>query len=400
MLDAKVCPSLATLVPNLDNRVKNFIEQADKSGYDVVVRSWPQILEKKTSFYIEHVKDSNNVEIHLIVHIPMVQKNELLEMYKFLPQTIPIRTNGFEHGLEIKNKHDVIAFSDKQEKFITFMSSDLGNCEQTAEYFFCDHINSIESYSELHNSCLGSLLKGNSSTVLKACPSHPSLLKATATKISPNEWLLYSPDSQPLEQECSINGKKTKLKPINIKGFERQKLGPNCRAKFGSNHFHSAPHYEDKAIKTVLPVVHDFPQELPEHMGISGGTQHSDDELLNGFSKLDDPNQNTNNMQAWKNKLKDFKDHLFSKDWLPDTHQWILYALFILVVVVVVVVVARKANCKCVCATPKGTPKTDEQDDDGHIQGVYQAGLPKTSKEVIRPIGNNHEESIDHSEHP
>lgn len=377
MLDAKVCPSLATLVPNLNEKVKDFILQADKSGYDVIIRSLPQMFEKTTSFFIEPIKDSNHVKIHLICHIPMAQKNEIFELYKFLPESIPIFTNNIPHGLTLMNKHDIIAFSDKQETFVTFKSSELRNCQQTARFFFCDNVNSVKSYSHLPESCLGSLLKLNSSSILNACPHHPSELKPTATKRSPNEWLLYGGphNGTKLEQECNNNGKKEKKLKIII-NFEEIVLDENCRAKFGSHYFHSAPNYETKSVKAYLPVEHWFPRELTEHLGISGGI--SDKELIAGLSKLD-PNQNSNNMEDWRKNLQAYRNR---KDYTPDTHQTVSYALigFLFLVVLVAVIVVVFMAKKCVCASPK--PGESNEENNYHSGQTMKNNVAKT--EAIR----------------
>ncbi len=126
---------------------KKLEERADEAGCELLVQYHSDLFQIETSLLYDG-KDG-----HVLIHVPMMPKNSLLQLFRLHPFPLPL----FEtHHLLPDVKNDILAISSTDTRYNAQLSStDLLSCHRVNQIFMCDSFGVLSR--NFNNSCLEAL---------------------------------------------------------------------------------------------------------------------------------------------------------------------------------------------------------------------------------------------------
>ena len=135
-----------------------------------------------------YVIDANDT-ISLIVHTPMAQKSQLLNLHQYIP--LPL-SQSFDSNITLTPKLDnnLLASGPKYE-YKTLSQTELSTCTKLGQNFFSNGRDVI--HTDLHDTCLGALFLRQIPGVLKHCQFQIEELKEKVVPIGQDQYIIISP---------------------------------------------------------------------------------------------------------------------------------------------------------------------------------------------------------------
>jgi hypothetical protein len=254
---------------------------------------------------VSHLYTPATNEFTLILHIPMVAKSNLLNLYEFLP--LPIH---FDFVANISITPDVgqtnlLAIGHSQS-FQAISSTDLHACLHLGDTFFCKGRKVMET--NLKRSCLGALYMANSNLIQNHCRFKIAEAREKIFKLSENTWAVYSIGMISTNEVCPAANAVTAMQ---IQSGDTIRIKPGCYVRT-MDHVISAD--ESETIKVAIKTM-DWAGEITDLFHYE-----NKDAIHQAVQGL----RNRYNGEFDATVLLDQLDQLDQRDQLktPDTH-WI-----------------------------------------------------------------------------
>ena len=237
LMNQRLSSEIINIVPHIPQEFSKYLQKIQNAGFESFATNFRHLYEIETSYVIEKSLSGSFV-INALVLIPLSQKNNLFQVYTFVPSIIPFSPKMI-HGLEITEgyKGYTIAVNEYANQFVTFDSRKLQECKQVASIKICKNLDSTWSTNKVPKSCLGSIYYHLTDKITKNCPTKPIKLEPKVKKLSENQWLLFSPTGTTVEWKCTgdLNSQRD-----SIFKYGMLELDDNCHANFDIHNMHTA----------------------------------------------------------------------------------------------------------------------------------------------------------------
>jgi hypothetical protein len=211
----------------LSSLFKTVSDTAHEEGYKLLPTQISDLFQIETS-YVRRQDD-----IILILHVPCINQNEMLTIYKHVPFPMPLPKQLTYHDMTIKqaifadqlsdtdykdifnqsdlsfeaveqalfvqDEHNLIAIG-KDNAFKVISPIELASCIQKSHVYLCDKHHVLEN--DLRDSCLGSLYLRSETGVQRNCKFEKRPVKEMVYQINDLEHLIYSPNPNVYTMNC------------------------------------------------------------------------------------------------------------------------------------------------------------------------------------------------------
>ena len=211
----------------LSSLFKTVSDTAHEEGYKLLPTQISDLFQIETS-YVRRQDD-----IILILHVPCINQNEMLTIYKHAPFPMPLPKQLTYHDMTIKqaifadqlsdtdykdifnqsdlsfeaveqalfvqDEHNLIAIG-KDNAFKVISPIELASCIQKSHVYLCDKHHVLEN--DLRDSCLGSLYLRSEKGVQRNCKFEKRPVKEMVYQINDLEHLIYSPNPNVYTMNC------------------------------------------------------------------------------------------------------------------------------------------------------------------------------------------------------
>ena len=211
----------------LSSLFKTVSDTAHEEGYKLLPTQISDLFQIETS-YVRRQDD-----IILILHVPCINQNEMLTIYKHVPFPMPLPKQLTYHDMTIKqaifadqlsdtdykdifnqsdlsfeaveqalfvqDEHNLIAIG-KDNAFKVISPIELASCIQKSHVYLCDKHHVLEN--DLRDSCLGSLYLRSETGVQRNCKFEKRRVKEMVYQINDLEHLIYSPNPNVYTMNC------------------------------------------------------------------------------------------------------------------------------------------------------------------------------------------------------
>ena len=133
--------------------------RAAKFGCELVIQQHSDLFQIEVSLLFD------GSDAHILIHVPMVPRQSLLQLFKLYPFPLPFFNN---HFLIHEVQNDVLAVSSTDQRLSTHLSSvDLLGCHRMNQVFMCDRFGVLSK--QFNSTCLGSLFNQDFVTARSIC---------------------------------------------------------------------------------------------------------------------------------------------------------------------------------------------------------------------------------------
>ena len=207
----------------------------NKEALDSVVQYTKKLAkEQQLENFIHHTSDLYQLEtsylynpenktFSIILHIPLVQKENLLKMYKFVP--LPLNTQlTSNHSLmpDVGNR-DIIAVRGT-EAYKVLSHSDLHKCLKMGNTHFCRNSNVLST--NMKATCLSSIFMADTLSAREQCKFQVRPRQEAVFETAHNQFIIYTNQTMKIQEVCD-----TTRKTHTVSSGETVKVGPGCRIK-------------------------------------------------------------------------------------------------------------------------------------------------------------------------
>jgi len=164
--------------------------QAARKGLIPVSQSSSSYLQYEVSFIIQ------NSQLHIFVHVPLMDMTQNLEILQFFPIPIPV-TSTIHLQIIPPDLHLIIS---KDGSHATIATHTLDHCLSYSDFYFCDK--PIILSKSLSSSCLGAIYAQNFTNLENKCPVTFHFASEIVSALSAGEILIYSSKPQTIQVSC------------------------------------------------------------------------------------------------------------------------------------------------------------------------------------------------------
>ena len=203
------------------NSLHASVQQAAKAnGYESLTTQLADYFQLETSYL------RKNADIIILLHVPCTKKDNLLNIYRYVPFPFPLKetfnsntrsiTNALNFSLSDSSspqptpqpatalflvpESELIAVGPKG-KFMILSQADFTHCTQKSRMFLCERHQVL--HKNLQDSCLGSLFLRSETGVKLNCKFETRPLRETVYQINANEHLVFTPYPLTTQITCS-----------------------------------------------------------------------------------------------------------------------------------------------------------------------------------------------------
>lgn len=205
----------------------NEIEATAMGRAYVLLTSCPSDLFQVETSYV-----SDNENIVLILHVPMVPKNSLLRLFRLRPFPVPFSKTM---ALLPETSSSLLALSQGNTRLMTTIEhTDLMDCHRIGSVFVCERHGVL--FNQIKATCLGALFEQDIAIAREVCnlelvPYHEAVLQ-----LQSNWFLIYSPSMFTGYVQCH-NGSSNEA---HIKrGVNKLFVDPSCTLNLRNHSLHS-----------------------------------------------------------------------------------------------------------------------------------------------------------------
>ena len=207
----------------------------NKEALDSVVQYTKKLAkEQQLENFIHHTSDLYQLEtsylynpenktFSIILHIPLVQKENLLKMYKFVP--LPLNTQlTSNHSLmpDVGNRDNIAVRGTEAYKVLSH--SDLHKCLKMGNTHFCRNSNVLST--NMKATCLSSIFMADTLSARDQCKFQVRPRQEAVFETAHNQFIIYTNQTMEIQEVCD-----TTRKTHTVSSGETVKVGPGCRIK-------------------------------------------------------------------------------------------------------------------------------------------------------------------------
>lgn len=168
---------------------------AEDNDYINYVHHTSDLFQLEASFLYNPV----NKTLVIILHIPMVKREHLLTMHKYVP--LPLASHFVENAsLVAQVGHQDIIAARGLEVYKILSSSDLIHCLRFGNHHFCEGSHSLKT--NFKSTCLGSIFIGDLASARTQCSFVIQKNKETVLDMGNGEYRIYTSGSYLASQVC------------------------------------------------------------------------------------------------------------------------------------------------------------------------------------------------------
>jgi len=210
----------AVHISALEAIISHTSEVAQKKGFITFLHSPADLYQVEVSSVYHPATQT----FALILHVPMVHPDNLMEMKQYIP--LPLVHNSTSNITLTPDTRgiDILAIGSTQ-LYNTLSASDLANCLHLGGTFFCKGRRELRT--DIENSCLTALYFGMPESVKIQCQFRITATKEQVFELQENIWAVYTQGTIATNQVCP--GKPTEA--IRINSGDVIKVKPGCAVR-------------------------------------------------------------------------------------------------------------------------------------------------------------------------
>ena len=177
------------------------------------------LYQLETSF----LYNPENMTFSTILHIPLVQLENLLDMYQYIP--LPLNTHfSSEHSLIPSIDHRNIIAVGKGNMYKELAPTDLLSCMKMGAYHFC-HGNTILQ-TDTRSSCLSSIYAADREGCRENCQFAIASKREAVYPLENNQFKIYTAQSIVVQEDC-----KDLKRSFQVTNDATVRIGQGCKAR-------------------------------------------------------------------------------------------------------------------------------------------------------------------------
>jgi len=175
---------------------------------------------------LSYIYQPESLKLELILHVPLVHEDHLMDMYRFLP--LPLKIEELDYNMIPDVGHEDIFAYGKYNTYQVLSANDLTKCLLIADVYFCRGRQVLKT--NFKKSCLAGIFKKDKQTILAYCKFklHPN--DEQVFQIDKDTYMVYTPAEIVTDLIC--NRRQT---PLHIKTGQQFKLAPGCRTSLADH---------------------------------------------------------------------------------------------------------------------------------------------------------------------
>lgn len=233
---------------------------AEDNDYINYVHQTSDLFQLEASFLYNPI----NKTLFIILHIPMVKREHLLTMHKYVP--LPLASHISENtSLVAQVGHQDIIAARGLEVYQILSSSDLIHCLRFGNHHFCEGSQSLRT--NFKSTCLGSIFIGDLASTRTQCSFEIQKYKEAVLDLGNGEYRIHTRDSYQASQVCHNSSTY-----LNITNGSTLKIKDGCRVQL-KQHLLVANQQEEVQLETENRILtwswnmgHLFPNVSNEEM--------------------------------------------------------------------------------------------------------------------------------------
>ena len=220
--------------------VKTHIDQfAEKRELKSFVNHISDLYQLEASF----VYQPNNKTFNIILHVPFVKHEYLLELHQYIPFPLA-QSFSSNHTLTPKvGDKDILAFG-HMNTFKILSATDLSACHHMGDTYFCKGRNVLQT--KMETTCLGSIFARHLSGMKTFCDFELTPRIEQVFELSKNKWQIFSLNYFTTTKVCQKS-----VTPVTISYSTEVELDPGCKMLLQSNILY-AEEEEEAGLEPVL----------------------------------------------------------------------------------------------------------------------------------------------------
>jgi hypothetical protein len=226
------------LFPNdvLETIKANIDVVAEKNGFLSFVNQVTDLFQIPLSY----VYQPGNETVSLILHVPFVKHENLLQMHQYLPFPLSHDLSPNHSVTPAVGQNDILAYSG-YETYKIVSQSDLAACHKMGDIFFCKGRNDLRT--DIQDTCLGALFLQQPKGIQKQCKFEIQSSREQVFKLAHNKWSVATQKQYTTHQVCGKN-----RRPIIIGPGAVVTLNPGCKVRL-ETHILTADSFEEVEIE-------------------------------------------------------------------------------------------------------------------------------------------------------
>jgi len=220
---------------SLDKLYRTMKIRAKVSGLEMLVEKPSDIFDLESSFAYE----PDTFDFCIYIHFPLLHPKEKLKLYEYIPfpllesltlnaTIVPdVKESKYLGIIPLKGGPDKTGIP--KHKFRILSEAELQSCSRFRDYYLCGNRNTLRS--DVQSSCISALWLQSFKLISKNCDMKIEPIREFAAKISPNKWLVMSPEPFLGTVTCGNEA----LKPTYFSNQTLISLPENCEIELVSN---------------------------------------------------------------------------------------------------------------------------------------------------------------------
>ena len=218
--------------------IKKIEQTAADNGYISYVSKVTDLFQIPLSY----VYQPNNKTIALLLHVPLVKEEYLLNLNQYLPFPLTHSLSPNHSLTPSVGQNDILAYSGF-DTFKILSQSDLASCHKMGETYFCKGRNDLRT--DITETCLGSLYLQQGKGIQKNCKFEITAAKEQVFRLAHNKWAIATQKQFTTHQVCGKS-----RKPVTVGPGTTITLDPGCKIRLQS-HILTADTFEEEVIETT-----------------------------------------------------------------------------------------------------------------------------------------------------
>jgi hypothetical protein len=201
---------------------KKLNKQSGLAGQQLLTEKPSDLYQLETSYFFD------GVNVHILLHVPMITKGSQLRLLKLHPFPLPLNEN---YTITPEVNDDILAISSGWDRLSAKLSAiDLLSCHSVNKIYLCDRQGVLSK--ELNNSCLGALYLQDFAIAKELCDFKIKPTQEVVQQLLDNWFLIYSVKVQTAFISCT-NG--TQQENYLKSGISKIHLSPGCQANLAEH---------------------------------------------------------------------------------------------------------------------------------------------------------------------
>jgi len=173
-----------------------------------------------------YIYQPDKLKLELILHVPMVHEDHLMDMYRFLP--LPLNIEDLNYNMVPDVGHEDIFVYGKYQTYQQLSANDLTKCLLIADIYYCRGRQVLKT--NFKKSYLAGIFKKDKNTILSYCKFelHPN--GEQVFQIDKDTYMVNKPAEIITEVICN-----RRQMPWHIKTGQQFRLQPGCRTSLADH---------------------------------------------------------------------------------------------------------------------------------------------------------------------